>query len=77
MRSHRARLQHTPFVPDTGLVTQLAQAQVEGRLEEKLLHFGKPKLLIVGELGNLPVEASAANLFFRSSAAPTSVPRRW
>ena len=40
----------TLFVPATSLVTQLARAHAEGRLEEKLLHFTKPKLLIVDEL---------------------------
>jgi DNA replication protein DnaC len=37
----------TLFVPATGLVTALARAHAEGRLEEKLLHYSKPKLLIV------------------------------
>jgi DNA replication protein DnaC len=47
------------------LVTQLARAHAKGRLEDKLLHFTKPKLLIVDELGYLPFEANAAHLFFR------------
>lgn len=53
------------FVPATSLVTQLARAHSEGRLEEKLLHFSKPKLLIVDELGYLPFEPNAAHLFFQ------------
>src|SRR3990167_4215471 len=32
---------------------------------EKLLHFTKPKLLVVDELGYLPFEANAAHLFFQ------------
>jgi len=52
-------------VPATSLVTQLARAHAEGRLEEKLLHFTKPKLLVVDELGYLPFEANAAHLFFQ------------
>jgi DNA replication protein DnaC len=55
----------TLFVPAMALVTALAKAHVEGRLEEKLLHFGKPKLLIVDELGYLPFEPNAAHLFFQ------------
>jgi hypothetical protein len=35
------------------------------RLEERLAHHAKPKLPIVGELGCLPFEADAAQLFFR------------
>ena len=53
------------FVAATSLVTQLARAHTEGRLEDKLLHFTKPKLLIVDELGYLPFEANAAHLFFQ------------
>ena len=55
----------TLFVPATGLVTSLARAHAEGRLEDKLLHFSKPKLLIVDELGYLPFEPNAAHLFFQ------------
>ena len=55
----------TLFVPATGLVTALARAHAEGRLEEKLLHYSKPKLLIVDELGYLPFEPNAAHLFFQ------------
>jgi DNA replication protein DnaC len=53
------------FVPATGLVTSLARAHAEGRLEDKLLHYSKPKLLVVDELGYLPFETNAAHLFFQ------------
>src|SRR6516225_3034861 len=53
------------FVPAPTLVAQLAKAHSEGRLEDRLTHFGKPKLLIVDELGYLPFEPSAAHLFFQ------------
>ena len=53
------------FVPATALVAQLAKAHAEGRLEERLTHFAKPKLLIVDELGYLPFEPDAAHLFFQ------------
>lgn len=55
----------TLLVLSTGLVTQLARAHAEGRLKEKLVHFTKPRLLIVDELGYLPFEANAAHLFFQ------------
>ncbi|MFC5565930.1 IS21-like element helper ATPase IstB [Rubellimicrobium aerolatum] len=53
------------FVPAMTLVATLAKAQAEGRLEERLAHFAKPKLLIVDELGYLPFEPDAAHLFFQ------------
>jgi DNA replication protein DnaC len=55
----------TLFVPATALVTQLSRAHSDGRLEEKLMYFTKPKLLVVDELGYLPFEANAAHLFFQ------------
>jgi DNA replication protein DnaC len=59
------------FVPATTLVARLAKAHAEGRLEERLMHFAKPRLLIVDELGYLPFEPDAAHLFFQL------VSRRW
>ena len=53
------------FTPATVLVAALAQAHVEGRLDDRLLYYGKPKLLIIDELGYLPFEANAAHLFFQ------------
>ena len=42
-----------------------AKGHSEGRLEERLAHLAKPKLLIIDELGYLPFEPSAAHLFFQ------------
>ena len=53
------------FTPATTLVAQLARAHQEGRLEDRLAHYAKPKLLIVDELGYLPFEPHAAHLFFQ------------
>jgi DNA replication protein DnaC len=39
------------FTPATTLVAQLAKAHADGRLDERLAHYAKPKLLIVDELG--------------------------
>lgn len=55
----------TLFVSATSLVTQLSRAHAAGCLEDKLVHFTKPKLLVVDELGYLPFEAHAAHLFFQ------------
>lgn len=55
----------TIFVPATTLLTALARGHAEGRLEERLAHFSKPKLLIVDELGYLPFEPNSAHLFFQ------------
>lgn len=43
----------------------MTKAHHAGRLEERLVHYPKPKLLIVDELGYLPLEANAAHLFFQ------------
>jgi DNA replication protein DnaC len=53
------------FAPATALLTTLAKAHAEGRLEEKLGFYAKPKLLIIDELGYLPFEPNAAHLFFQ------------
>lgn len=53
------------FTQATHLVAALAKAHGEGRLEDRLLHYSKPKLLIIDELGYLPLERNAAHLFFQ------------
>ena len=53
------------FVTAPALVAALAKAHGEGRIEERLGFFAKPKLLIVDELGYLPFETNAAHLFFQ------------
>jgi DNA replication protein DnaC len=53
------------FVTAPALVAALAKAHAEGRFEERLGFFAKPKLLIVDELGYLPFETNAAHLFFQ------------
>ena len=55
----------TLFASATSIVTQLVRAHTEGRLEERLTHLAKPKLLVIDELGYLPFEANAAHLFFQ------------
>jgi DNA replication protein DnaC len=53
------------FTTAPALVAGLVKAHAEGRLEERLSFYGKPKLLIVDELGYLPFDPNAAHLFFQ------------
>ena len=53
------------FASATGLLTSLSKAHVEGRLEDRLAFYAKPKLLVIDELGYLPFERDAAHLFFQ------------
>ena len=53
------------FVTAPALVAGLVKAHADGRLEERLGFFAKPKLLIIDELGYLPFEPNAAHLFFQ------------
>lgn len=47
------------------LLGNLSKAHQEGRLEEKLKQYGMSKLLIVDEIGYIPIERAGANLFFQ------------
>lgn len=47
------------------LITALAKAEREGRLHERIRFFCRPSLLIVDEIGYLPVVAGGGNLFFQ------------
>ena len=53
------------FTKAMALVAGLAKGHSEKRLDEKLLGYTKAKLLIVHELGYLPLEPDAAHLFFQ------------
>ena len=53
------------FVAAPALVAALAKGHAEGRLDERLAFYAKPKLLIIDELGYLPFEPNAAHLFFQ------------
>jgi DNA replication protein DnaC len=53
------------FVTATSLLAALSRAQTEGKLADQLAFYAKPKLLIVDELGYLPLEKQTANLFFQ------------
>ena len=47
------------------LLAQLARAEREGRLQERIRFFCRPALLIVDEIGYLPVVPGGGNLFFQ------------
>jgi DNA replication protein DnaC len=53
------------FTSATTLIAQLVKAHTLGHLEDKLLYFAKPKLLIIDELGYLPIEPDAAHVLFQ------------
>jgi DNA replication protein DnaC len=57
------------FTSATGLLTTLAKAHAEARLEDRLAFYAKPKLLVIDELGYLPFERACG-------AAGTPQPRR-
>jgi DNA replication protein DnaC len=51
------------------LLGQLARAEREGRLQERIRFFARAALLIVDEIGYLPVVPGGGNLFFQLVAA--------
>ena len=53
------------FASAQNLLGTLAKVHQEGRLEEKLKQFQMPKLLIIDEIGYLPIDRLGANLFFQ------------
>jgi len=53
------------FVTATSLLAQLSRAQVEGKLADQISFYSKPKLLVIDELGYLPLEKQTAHLFFQ------------
>ena len=46
-------------------VARLGEAHVKGRLHEELTRLGRIPLLVIDEVGYIPFEAEAANLFFQ------------
>jgi len=55
----------TAFATAAGWVARLAEAHHTGRLQDELTKLGRTPLLIVDEVGYIPFEAEAANLFFQ------------
>jgi DNA replication protein DnaC len=55
----------TYFVSFPVLISQLKMAYYENRLENRLKFFAKYRVLIIDEIGYLPMDNEAANLFFQ------------
>lgn len=55
----------TYFISFESLMTQLKKALIENRLESRLKFFAKYKLLIIDEIGYMPIDTDSANLFFQ------------
>ena len=55
----------TYFITCHDLIQTLRKAYDENRLESRLKHFAKYKLLIIDEIGYLPVDKTGANLLFQ------------
>jgi DNA replication protein DnaC len=53
------------FATAAGLIAALTKAAAEGRLDERLKVYTVPRLLIIDEIGYLPIDRAGANLFFQ------------
>jgi DNA replication protein DnaC len=57
------------FATASQWVARLAEAHTAGRLQPELVRLGRYPLLVVDEVGYIPFEAEAANLFFQLVSA--------
>ncbi len=55
----------TAFMSTQGLLASLAKAHSENKLEERIRVLCQPKLLIIDEIGYLPLDRHGASLFFQ------------
>lgn len=55
----------TYFIKCNDLIQQLKRANLENRLDARLRHFSKYKVLIIDELGYLPIDKEDSKLFFQ------------
>lgn len=53
------------FTTAAAMMSTLTKAMGEGRLEEKLKLYTIPRLLMIDEIGYLPIDRLGANLFFQ------------
>jgi DNA replication protein DnaC len=53
------------FTTAAALITSLTRALTEGRLDDRLKIYTMPRLLIIDEIGYLPIDRAGANLFFQ------------
>lgn len=57
--------QSTYFIKCQDLIQNLKRAQRENRLEERIKHYTRYKVLIIDEMGYLPLNPGDANLLFQ------------
>lgn len=55
----------TYFIKCHDLIQNLKRAKIENRLETRIKHYAKYKLLIIDEIGYLPIDEEDAKLFFQ------------
>ena len=53
------------FISCHDLINQLNKAHFENKLDKRIKHFSKYQLLIIDEIGYLPLDKQGANLFFQ------------
>jgi DNA replication protein DnaC len=47
------------------LIAEVTNASAEHRLEERLQHYSLPKLLIIDDIGDIPIDQFGTHLFFQ------------
>jgi DNA replication protein DnaC len=57
------------FTRVVDMINTLTTAQINGTLEKKLRHYTSPQLLLLDELGYLPIDKRGADLLFQVVAA--------
>ena len=55
----------TYFIKCQNLIEQLKKAYLENKLDSRIKHFSKYKLLIIDEIGYLPIGEQEAKMFFQ------------
>lgn len=55
----------TYFISCNDLMLQLKRARIENRLDQRIKFFCKYKILIIDEVGFLPLDIESSNLFFQ------------
>ena len=53
------------FTTAADMITALTRAASQGRLEDRLKVYTVPRLLLIDEIGYLPIDRAGANLFFQ------------
>jgi DNA replication protein DnaC len=53
------------FTPVVDMINVLTTAQINGTLERRLRHYTTPQLLLLDELGYLPIDKRGADLLFQ------------